>query len=322
MAAIDYWLDNRRYRLDGNSGALYRGSERVKLSPVPLAILLHLVQHRERYVTVTEIGKTLGVRIEPVTYRGHRLTIVRALGRTRAGEEFIIAGPHGGYKFVADVIEVPQRDIEELGTVPRRVILIPQPAGEIFVYDDLTWYERERARLITVGNDLDDVHRGSTNTSHPRAVPIGTVWQTDVDQPSGKMRRIWTSIGTASFEGTSVCLLVSGPDINFLDLATLNYLCTSRDGKMHEIVRPNEGVFSWPLSVGKVWEARFSYTNYIDRRAISPVVSRYECTAYESISVPAGEFQAFKIEGTPVSREAVSRTAWYAPEPGVIVKRI
>jgi hypothetical protein len=88
---------------------------------------------------------------------------------------------------------------------------------------------------------------------------------------------------------------------------------------------PADFSFSWPLWVGKRWTCHFV------RRAHNqpdlPLVVTYECDGIESVTVPAGTFRCLRVwrrarlaaQGRYVDRISL---AWYAPEPGIVVRRL
>jgi len=90
----------------------------------------------------------------------------------------------------------------------------------------------------------------------------------------------------------------------------------------------NLRLLSFPLEVGKAW----TYVNdYVLKDSGTKGQQKYSVVVltYEKVRVPAGEFDAFKLEATgtfsgtayvgPVSGSS-SRTYWYAPAARAIVK--
>lgn len=138
--------------------------------------------------------------------------------------------------------------------------------------------------------------------------------------PSTTPNRLWriTGISPAGIEGTEngEPLLLTH-DLNVMDSPRVR--------------ESNPRLLSFPLVVGKRWE-------YESNWEFKPKGSKghYRVTvvvvAYEKVSVPAGEFEAFKLLarealsgtspiGTAYSGEA-TRTYWYAPSARAVVKSI
>jgi hypothetical protein len=82
----------------------------------------------------------------------------------------------------------------------------------------------------------------------------------------------------------------------------------------------------FPLEIGRKWDSKFKFFNKSNSWVV-PWQFDAQVTAYEKVKVPAGEFDAFKIEykgywnnyGTGASGPLVL-TNWYAPSAKNIVK--
>jgi hypothetical protein len=76
--------------------------------------------------------------------------------------------------------------------------------------------------------------------------------------------------------------------------------------------QPHDGRLQFPLTVGKAWATEFT-----ERAGVreAPIISRARVTEYTSVTVPAGTFEAFKVETTfaPKRGDPVWRTEWFAP---------
>lgn len=94
------------------------------------------------------------------------------------------------------------------------------------------------------------------------------------------------------------------------------------DGEPEVTISPSDEEMQWPLWVGKEWTARYRYEDHSSDRSWDPIVTYWEVEAYEEVTVPAGTFKAFRIRSIPGKNNATEVTQWYAPEPGLDVKRI
>ena len=120
------------------------------------------------------------------------------------------------------------------------------------------------------------------------------------------------------------------------DPATFNVIGTVQGGKAATTYTPEAGPFSWPLWVGKSWEATYSFTDFVYGRVWPVAKSRARVAAIEDITVPAGTFKAFRIEysggiGTesvPTRRNPGNAgiesndVYWYAPGAKIVVKSV
>lgn len=81
------------------------------------------------------------------------------------------------------------------------------------------------------------------------------------------------------------------------------------DGRVSNTRLPHSGILSFPLHVGKKWEQRY-VNNGVHRWA------DYKVVAWEKVSTPAGEFDAFRVEGDDRRTDkqyGIKVTYWYAP---------
>jgi len=96
------------FRLDIVNQCLWRGDDRVSLTPKAFDVLRYLVEHADRLVTQDEILEALWPEtyVNPEVIKKHILEIRKALGDRHDKPEFIETFPRRGYQFVAMVGEV------------------------------------------------------------------------------------------------------------------------------------------------------------------------------------------------------------------------
>ncbi|MCA8943998.1 MAG: hypothetical protein KDB80_15650 [Planctomycetes bacterium] len=90
------------------------------------------------------------------------------------------------------------------------------------------------------------------------------------------------------------------------------------------VLEPADVQCAWPLWVGKRWRSHFMLK--APEQAVA-VVAEYHCDARETIEVPAGSFDCYRIWRTAhaaddAESERVTSVAWYAPEVGYFVRRL
>jgi hypothetical protein len=73
---------------------------------------------------------------------------------------------------------------------------------------------------------------------------------------------------------------------------------------------PAMKMLDWPLQVGKAWSQDITIENTIGNRGT--VKTKVEVVAYESVTVPAGTFMAYKIVVSMNGTQTLQH--WYAPE--------
>src|SRR5262252_3468482 len=95
------------FRLDTVNHSLWRGEERLSLSPKAFYVLRYLVEHADRLVTQDEILEALwpDTYVNPEVVKKYILGIRKALGDQSAKRKFIATFPRRGYQFIAPVSE-------------------------------------------------------------------------------------------------------------------------------------------------------------------------------------------------------------------------
>lgn len=151
------------------------------------------------------------------------------------------------------------------------------------------------------------------------AVKVGDRWKSETrDSRTGVKQydsiRTVTSVTASQIEGTdNAGKFVATADMNLME--TPSYVLT---GDVKFLV--------FPLEIGKKWDFKHKFA-----RKSGSLVARWhseaQVTAYEKVKVPAGEFEAFKIEykgffnnDTDGWKGRLIYTNWYAPATKSIVK--
>src|SRR6266478_3850521 len=105
------------FRLDIVNHCLWRGEDRVLLTPKAFDVLRYLVEHSDRLVTQDEILGALWPEtyVNPEVIKKSILGIRKALGDRHDKPEFIETFPRRGYQFVASISEVSAGAPSDLG---------------------------------------------------------------------------------------------------------------------------------------------------------------------------------------------------------------
>jgi DNA-binding winged helix-turn-helix (wHTH) protein/tetratricopeptide (TPR) repeat protein len=95
------------FRLDITNQCLWRGDERVSLTPKAFDLLRYLVDHGDRLVTQEEILEALwpGTFVNQEVVKKYILGIRKVLGDRHDKPEFIRTFPKRGYQFVAPIVD-------------------------------------------------------------------------------------------------------------------------------------------------------------------------------------------------------------------------
>jgi hypothetical protein len=94
------------------------------------------------------------------------------------------------------------------------------------------------------------------------------------------------------------------------------------DGNELQRFDPHSLGLQFPLTVGKEWQA--TSRRFDEGREAGTFVGAYKVTAIESVTVPAGTFRAFRVEGQTYEVRAPTKqwrfVHWYAPDVRMEVK--
>lgn len=126
-------------------------------------------------------------------------------------------------------------------------------------------------------------------------------------------------IDDGTYDGRPVARVTNGKDTQIIDRETRNWMAILRDGKVIASAKPHRGTWNWPLTVGKAWTAEFVYTD--GGVSVGPIGMRWLVEAWERVTVPAGTFKAMRLRGEPGRNNTRTVELWYAPKPGLVVKR-
>src|ERR1700684_2464294 len=93
------------FRLDTEDQCLWRGKERVALTPKALSILCYWMERAGHLVTQSELLEALwpDTFVQPEVLKSHILDIRNALGDNAKHPQFIETLPKRGYQFIAPV---------------------------------------------------------------------------------------------------------------------------------------------------------------------------------------------------------------------------
>jgi TolB-like protein/Tfp pilus assembly protein PilF len=105
------------FRLDDEGQCLWRGQERVTLTPKAFSILCYLVARVGRLVTQNELLEKLwpDTFVQPEVLKSHILNIRNALGDDARNPSFIETQQRRGYRFIATVQENAAREPKRNG---------------------------------------------------------------------------------------------------------------------------------------------------------------------------------------------------------------
>ena len=93
----------------------------------------------------------------------------------------------------------------------------------------------------------------------------------------------------------------------------LNWIGQFGEGEKLQSAEPCIRVFKWPLRIGEKWSSEYTLREYSRGVHLHPSKIEVNVRTYEKVTVPAGTFNALRIQ-------AGEETVWYAPSIGWAVK--
>src|SRR6476620_4530736 len=113
------------FRLDPLNQCLWRGEQRVPITPKSFDVLRYLVEHAGRLVTQDEILEALWPEtyVNPEVVKKYVLGIRKVLGDQTSKPAFVATFPRRGYRFIAPIVDETNRSISGISKSGIRTIV-------------------------------------------------------------------------------------------------------------------------------------------------------------------------------------------------------
>jgi hypothetical protein len=175
---------------------------------------------------------------------------------------------------------------------------------------------------------LDDLNKLVSETTPPSKGGFSFV------QPDWKIGYKWTYlktsfgsstkivkeiIGEDMYRGTPVFVLRTGEEETFYGKEGMGFVASRRNGEIVSDVDKSYPFFSWPLEPGKESRVSFTQRNLANNSTTKDERIRF-VTGIEEITVPAGHFDAVKVESYVGSSGHLRGEYWYSPKVKWFVK--
>lgn len=149
----------------------------------------------------------------------------------------------------------------------------------------------------------------------------GDEWAYRYEQPSGTGTFVWSVDRMENVNGVDHYVIKSGTREIFYRVADGALTLQKVSGEVVNRYVPAWETVSWPLSVGRPSEARFTDERPAARQT-EDVVRSCKAEAEETVTVPAGTFRVIVILCTNQRTGAMVNRIWYSPEVKHMVKEI
>jgi hypothetical protein len=148
---------------------------------------------------------------------------------------------------------------------------------------------------------------------------VGYEWQYSWKDQSGGGTLAKAIIREESFAGVPSFVLKRGQSEDFYTKDVLGLLGTMSGGRITVKRTAPFQTLSWPLEVGKEWSNSY-FVERLGEKSSESFEHRVVVTKLEQVKVPAGTFDAFKIEIYNARTGTLLNDYWYAPEVKWFVK--
>lgn len=155
---------------------------------------------------------------------------------------------------------------------------------------------------------------------YPPVLVMGSMFAyRDTNLSDGKIHKVTTVMVVEEkkeFEKkTAYWIDVSREGENYFNIydMDLNWIGQFGEGKKLQSAEPCIRVFKWPLRLGEKWSSEYTLRDYSRGVHLHPSKVAVNVRTYEEVTVPAGTFNALRIQ-------AGEETFWYAPSIGWVVK--
>ena len=153
------------------------------------------------------------------------------------------------------------------------------------------------------------------------ALRPGSTWTYRVEDSSESAPRMLTLTFQREdmYKGYPALVFAVGSDTLIYD-RNLNFVARFANERIRREASPSYRSFDFPFYVDKEWHAVFTFQDHDRTLSWAPVEVYWKVKEYDRITVPAGEFRAFRLVSEPITNWGVEEEVWYAPEVMLPVK--
>lgn len=173
-------------------------------------------------------------------------------------------------------------------------------------------------RLVSTAEHVEPVHAVAHPTGTAPTWKPGYQWHYRWTDPRGSGTYIRSVTGEEWIDGVPYYLMRTGNRVIYWGKTDLAWVMEQVNGEVESQAVPVYRKFAWPLEPGRTWESRYQWTNP-KRRATEERVRRHRVTGFESVLVPAGTFQAYRVVVTDATGKKLTEY-WYSSELRWLVK--
>ncbi len=148
---------------------------------------------------------------------------------------------------------------------------------------------------------------------------VGYRWEYDWKRPGSSGTYTKEIVREDTFEGVPTFVAKALQTEEFYTKDTLGLLATVSKGKPGPTQRPPFQFFVWPLEIGGEWRTASEGDSPEDESS-SGFMLAMRVAGLEEVSVPAGTFEAFRVEMYEAYSGLLIMEYWYSPKAKWMVK--
>jgi hypothetical protein len=169
-------------------------------------------------------------------------------------------------------------------------------------------------------NFLSTLDRPNNSIAMPKPKwRVGDQWVYSEKTPEARRTVVREVIREDAFQGIPSYVVKRGDEESFYTKETLGFIASMENGKLTLRRDKSAQTFSWPLSVGKEWRNAYAEEN-LKNKSKNTIDLSMVVSTIEEITVPAGTFQAAKIEVYDQKSGHLVFERWYSPRAKYYVK--
>lgn len=148
---------------------------------------------------------------------------------------------------------------------------------------------------------------------------VGDQWVYEEKSPEARRIVVREVVREDAFQGIPSYVVKRDNEESFYTKETLGLIATMEEGKLTLRRDQSVQIFSWPLAVGKEWRNTYAEENLKNKSKDTIDLSMVVSTI-EEMTVPAGTFQAARIEAYDPKSGRLLFERWYSPQAKYYIK--
>jgi len=148
---------------------------------------------------------------------------------------------------------------------------------------------------------------------------VGDQWVYAEKSPEARKTVVREVIREDAFQGIPSYVVKRGDEESFYGKETIGLIATMEEGRLTLRRDKSDQLFSWPLVVGKEWRNTYAEEN-LKNKAKNAIDLSMVVSTIEEITVPAGTFEAARIDAYDTETGHLLFERWYSPRAKYYVK--